>query len=75
VILKEFVGFTPNLQPIAQIIESHQLTYAFTWEVQRRQDHEQYCQWYSAVAEQHRKELEQMKGDIDILSWLRRDLR
>ncbi|PZD72900.1 hypothetical protein C1752_03331 [Acaryochloris thomasi RCC1774] len=72
---QEFVGFIPSLQPVAQTIENHQLTYTFTWEVQRRQEHQQHCQWYAKVAEQNRRELEQMKGDIDILSWIRRDRR
>ncbi len=71
----EFVGFIPSLPPITQTVESHTLTYAFTWEIQRRQDHQQYCQWYFTMAEQHRRELEQMRNDVDILGWVRRDRR
>ncbi len=72
---KEFGWFNPSLQPIVRTVDSHRLTYEFTWEVRRRQEHEQYCQWYYTVAAQHRKELEQMRHDIDILSWLRRSKR
>lgn len=74
-IAKEFAWFIPSLQPAAQTLETHQLSYDFTFEVRRREEHERYCQWYYRVAEQHRRELEQMKGDIDILSWVRRDRR
>lgn len=72
---KELGWFNASLQPIVRTVESHKLTYEFTWEIRRRQQHRQYCQWYARVAEQHRRELEQMRGDIDILGWVRRDRR
>jgi hypothetical protein len=51
------------------VLETYQVTHHFYAEVKYRQDFEAYCQWYDAVAEQHRQELEAMKSDINILGW------
>ncbi len=63
----------PFYQPASsdlEILEAAQLTYDFYQEVRDRQEFEAYCQWYSDIAEQNRRELESMRNDINILGWL-----
>jgi hypothetical protein len=50
-----------------EILSRHQLTYEFRAEVQYRDEFQRYCQWYYQTAAQHRQELEQMRGDINLL--------
>lgn len=52
-----------------EAFETYQVTHHFYREVHYRQAFEAYCQWYDAVAEQHRQEAEAMKHDINILGW------
>jgi hypothetical protein len=54
---------------IDEIVQTHQVSQEFYREVQYRQEFEQYCQWYYEAAAAHRRELEQMKGDLNILKW------
>src|SRR3712207_7276617 len=43
-------------------------------ELQYRQEHERYCEWYRLTAEQHRHHLQKMRGDINLFGWFcRRD--
>lgn len=55
-----------------EYLEAAQLTYDFYQEVRDRQDFEAYCQWYYDVADRHRRELDSMQGDINILGWFYR---
>lgn len=65
----------PFFQPSSselEYLEAAQLTYDFYQEVGDRQDFEAYCQWYYDVADRHRRELDSMRGDINILGWFYR---
>jgi hypothetical protein len=51
------------------VLEAHQVTYAFYEEVRYRQGFDVYCSWYEQVAEQHRQELSAMRRELNILRW------
>ena len=46
-------------------------TSQFYQEVKSRDAMKVYCAWYHTVAQKHRQELEQMRGELNILSWFR----
>jgi microcompartment protein CcmL/EutN len=73
--VSEFLSreIVPLPQPdVIEVLETHQTSYEFYQEVRYRDALEEYCQWYAAVAEQHRRELETMRQEINIMSWFRR---
>lgn len=46
-------------------------TSQFYREVKSRDEMAAYCAWYHTVAEKHRQELKQMRGELNILRWFR----
>jgi hypothetical protein len=60
--------------PPAQLdfLRTHQLSQEFYREVQYRQALEVHYRWYHQTAESHRKELQKMRRDINVLGWFRR---
>lgn len=68
--MNEPLRFIVPAPPPAQAgFETYQLTWEFNHEVAQRQAHRAYCDWYDAVAAQHRRELEQMQGDWNLFGW------
>lgn len=67
--------FTREIIPLPQsdieTLDRYQTTHEFYEEVKYRQAFDDYCQWYYAVAEQHRRELETMRREINFMSWFR----
>jgi hypothetical protein len=62
----------PVPQPEAdETFAAHQATANFYREVQSRQEFERYCHWYRMTARMHHQELQQMQGELNILSWFR----
>lgn len=60
----------PIPQPeVEEIFQVYKVTHEFYREAEQRDELEQYCQWYYQTAEQHRQELENMRGDINLLGW------
>ncbi len=57
------------------LLKTHQLSQEFYREVKYRQAFKVYCQWYHQAAESHRKELQKIRQDINILGWFRRGTR
>ncbi|MEM1172016.1 MAG: hypothetical protein AAGJ08_23785 [Cyanobacteria bacterium P01_H01_bin.35] len=55
--------------PVREICQVDQTTQEFYQEVKYREDFNNYCQWYYAVAEQHQKELQKMRSDINIFGF------
>lgn len=53
-------------------LAEYQVSYEFHREVQYRQEFDRHCRWYEQTAQQHRQELQKMRGDINILSWFHR---
>ncbi|MBL1175954.1 MAG: hypothetical protein FWK01_12635 [Pantanalinema sp. GBBB05] len=60
---------------IVEVLESQQITREFYAEIHYRDEFEQYCQRYYAMAAKHRQELAKMQGDINILGWFFRGRR
>jgi hypothetical protein len=56
---------------IEQTFAAYQATSQFYREVQSREAIKRYCDWYYTTAERHRQELQQMRGELNILGWLR----
>jgi len=54
---------------IDERLARHQLRREFTYEVEQRQAHAAYCQWYRQVAAQHRQEFAAMQNDVNLLGW------
>ncbi len=60
----------PSLPPVAdERIAIHHVTREFFREVEFRDDRRRYCQWYRQTARQHQRELEAMRGDINLFGW------
>jgi hypothetical protein len=66
---EQFPQIFPTPPPAADIFATYQLTYEFRQELQYRQEHERYCEWYRLTAEQHRHHLQKMRGDINLFGW------
>lgn len=65
----------PQIPDDPEVLEVHQLSYEFRAELQYRQEFEQYCQWYEAIAAQNRRELQTMQSDINVLGFFTRGWR
>lgn len=59
---------SPNTQETFTAIAS---TREFYQEVKSRNQMNVYCAWYHTTAQKHRQELEQMRGELNILRWFR----
>lgn len=66
---EEFRLIVPAPPPAADIFATYQLAFEFHQEVQARQEHERYCEWYWLTAERHQQELQKMQGDINLFGW------
>lgn len=62
----------PAFQPEIEILEAHQVAREFYREVEYREDFASYCQWYYETAKSNRRELQKMRGDINIFGWFLR---
>ena len=47
----------------------YEITFEFSREVQQRQAFDAYCQWYEQTAMENRRDLQQMRREINILGW------
>jgi len=64
-----FQYIIPAPPPAADIFATYQLAYEFRREVDYRQEHQRYCEWYQQTAERHRQELQKMQNDINLFGW------
>lgn len=73
----EFRHIIPSPQPeeIEATFAAVQTTSQFYREVETRQEHSRHCDWYYNTAKRHRQELQQMRGEINIMGWFRRGRR
>jgi hypothetical protein len=63
----------PVTQPeVAETFAAHQTTHQFYQEVRSRSEFQIYCEWYRTTAENNRRELEKMRGELNIFQWFRR---
>lgn len=68
----EFRQIIPAPQPeLAETFAAYQATSQFYREAQSRGEHKRHCNWYYTTAELHRQELQQMRGEFNILGWFR----
>lgn len=66
----ELRGILPEANsPATEICQVDRTTQEFYQEVKYREDFNNYCQWYYAIAEQHQKELQKMRSDINIFGF------
>ncbi|MBD2310303.1 hypothetical protein H6G20_01220 [Desertifilum sp. FACHB-1129] len=49
-----------------EFFQVHQVSHAFYEEVKHREELERYAQWYALTAQQHQRELEQMRGEFNL---------
>jgi hypothetical protein len=69
----ELRRIVPLPQPeMEAIFAAYHATSQFYREVQTRETMSLYCDWYYRTAALHRQELQQMRGELNILSWFRR---
>ncbi|MCY7275997.1 MAG: hypothetical protein LH702_20230 [Phormidesmis sp. CAN_BIN44] len=59
----------PSSPPSAEILEIYYATHQFYQEAHYREDLDRTCEWYHTIATQNRRELEKMRGDINIFGW------
>ena len=70
---KDLPHIIPAPQPeIEATFAAYHATRQFYSEVQARSEMKRYCEWYYTISERHRQELQQMRGDLNILAWFRR---
>lgn len=70
--IRDHRWFVPTLPVEPEIFQIYRTTHQFYYEVQSRDEHDRYCEWYATVSMQHRRELETMRGDVNIFRWFRR---
>jgi hypothetical protein len=66
-----FIILSHQLQ-FEQVFAVYQTTHQFYQEVQTRSEFQSYCQWYKTTAAQNRRDLEKMRGELNIAQWFRR---
>lgn len=70
---EELRRIIPLPQPeIEETFAIYQTTNEFYQEVQSRDALSRHCEWYYTTADRHRQELQQMRGELNILGWFRR---
>ncbi|MEA5552336.1 hypothetical protein VB713_15445 [Anabaena cylindrica UHCC 0172] len=67
---KELPYIVPSPQSeVDETFSSYQTTHQFYHEVQTRSEFELHCQWYYKIASQNRRDLEKMRGELNIMQW------
>ena len=70
---QEVTHIVPLQQPeVEENLAAYQATREFYSEVEDRLEFQRYCEWYQITAENHRQELEKMRGELNIFQWFRR---
>ena len=72
-IFQELTHIVPLQQPeVEGNLAAYQATREFYSEVESRLEFQRHCEWYQITAENHRQELEKMRGELNIFQWFRR---
>ncbi|AFZ25285.1 hypothetical protein Cylst_3118 [Cylindrospermum stagnale PCC 7417] len=66
-----YIIFTPQPE-VEETFATHQATRQFYQEVETRSEFQRYCEWYRLTAAQNRRDLEKMRGELNIFQWFRR---
>ncbi|MGB3136073.1 MAG: hypothetical protein WBG38_16475 [Nodosilinea sp.] len=56
-------------QEAIEYLELHQAAQEFRLELEHRTSLESYCQWYYQVAAENQRDLENMRSELNLLSW------
>ena len=67
----ELQQIIPAPQPEIEDFAVFRVASQFYREVESRENLQRYCDWYYATANSHRQELQQMRGELNILGWFR----
>jgi hypothetical protein len=60
----------PSPQPeVEEAFAAQQISHQFYHEVRARTEFQTYCQWYRDTAAQNRRDLEKMRGELNIMQW------
>lgn len=54
---------------VIEYLELHQAAQAFRLELEHRDHLDAYCQWYHQTAQSNRRDLEQMRTELNLLAW------
>lgn len=58
-------------QEVVEYLELHQAAQEFRLEVEHRSNFDAYCQWYYQVAAANQRDLDQMRSELNLLSWFK----
>ena len=59
-------------QDVIEYLELHQSAQEFRLEVEHRDHLEAHCQWYYQIAAENRRDLEQMRSEVNLLTLFNR---
>lgn len=59
-------------QEVIEYLKLQQAAQDFRLEVEHRAKLEAYYQWYDQVAAENRRDLEQMRSEVNVLTWFNR---
>ncbi|MFQ4135390.1 hypothetical protein PGN35_003645 [Nodosilinea sp. PGN35] len=59
-------------QEVSDYLKLQQAAQDFRLEVEHRARLEAYCQWYYQVAAENQRDLEQMRSEVNLLTWFNR---
>ncbi|MGF1569847.1 MAG: hypothetical protein ACFCVD_17555 [Nodosilinea sp.] len=57
-------------QAVAEYLALHQAAQDFRLEVEHRANFQAHCQWYAQVADENRRDFEQMRSELNLRAWL-----
>ncbi|NES99040.1 MAG: hypothetical protein F6K62_13640 [Sphaerospermopsis sp. SIO1G2] len=70
---QELPYIIPSSQPeVEEVFSAHQTTLDFYQEVKTRTEFNTYCEWYYKLAAQNQRDLQKMRGELNIMGWFRR---
>jgi hypothetical protein len=66
---KDHRWFTPSARIEAEILELYRTTREFYDEAEYREELDRYSAWYYSIAQENSRELEKMRGDVNLFGW------
>jgi hypothetical protein len=67
---KDLPYIVPSPQPeVEESFAVHQTSLEFYQEVRTRSELKLYCEWYHKTAAENRRELQKMRGELNIMGW------
>ena len=67
---KDLPYIVPSTQSeVEETFAVHQTSLEFYQEVRTRSEFKSYCEWYYQTAAENRRELQKMRGELNIMGW------